>query len=52
MGCNGTGVLPWFSHIQNGVCFSCHGSGWILGRGPRPRKRKQWRKQGDRIVLA
>ena len=24
-GCNGTGSLPWFSHIANGVCFACHG---------------------------
>jgi len=54
-GCNGTGNLPWFSHIANGVCFACHGQGWILGRGhqqPRqqPRKRRQWRKQGRQIV--
>lgn len=52
-GCNGTGSLPWFNHIANGVCFACHGQGWILGRGHQqqpPRKRRQWRKQGAQIV--
>jgi len=39
-GCNGTGSMPWFSHIQGGVCFSCRGEGWILGRGhAQPRRR-------------
>jgi len=61
-GCNGTGNMPWFSHIANGVCFGCHGNGWILGRGlsaiPRktsrqaPRQARQWRREGGRIVQA
>lgn len=53
-GCNGTGTMPWFSHIANGVCFSCHGQGWILGRGHQPQRqqRRKWQLQGDRIVLA
>lgn len=25
--CNGTGHLPHFNHVQNGVCFACGGSG-------------------------
>jgi hypothetical protein len=53
-GCNGTGTMPWFAHIQGGVCFHCHGQGWILGRGPaapaQPRQRRQWRKVGGRLV--
>ena len=54
-GCNGTGTLPWFSHIHGGVCFACHGNGWILGRRRRPapakpRKRRQWRRVGSRLV--
>jgi hypothetical protein len=53
-GCNGTGSMPWFSHIADGVCFGCHGVGWILGRGPagpaQPRKRRHWRKEGTRLV--
>jgi hypothetical protein len=53
-GCNGTGTMPWFAHVQGGVCFNCHGQGWILGRGqqqPR-RQRPQWRREGKRIVPA
>ena len=53
-GCNGTGTMPWFSHIANGVCFGCHGQGWILGRGhaapSQPRKRRQWRRVGSQLV--
>lgn len=53
-GCNGTGTLPWFSHIADGVCFGCHGVGWIRGRGQaqpaQPRKRRHWRKEGARLV--
>lgn len=61
-GCNGTGYMPWFSHIAGGVCFRCKGDGWILGRGvsaiprrapqqtrPGPRR---WRREGSRIVSA
>jgi hypothetical protein len=46
--------MPWFAHIQGGVCFHCLGRGWILGRGqqqPR-RQRPQWRREGNRIVPA
>ena len=54
-GCNGTGSLPWFAHIQGGICFSCKGDGWILGRGhaapaPAPKRRRQWRKVGSQIM--
>ena len=61
-GCNGTGDLPWFSHIADGVCFGCHGQGWIRGRGdrtyrsqpPQPRAinepRPRWRRRGNQIV--
>lgn len=53
-GCNGTGSLPWFSHIADGVCFACHGVGWIRGRGhtspAQPRKPRRWRKEGRRLV--
>jgi hypothetical protein len=58
-GCNGTGSMPWFSHIAGGVCFSCRGEGWILGRGhqqirerPINEPRRRWRRQGNRIVPA
>lgn len=55
-GCNGTGSMPWFSHVAGGVCFSCKGAGWILDRGAaRPRPQQQghrWRLQGRRIVPA
>jgi hypothetical protein len=45
--------MPWFAHIADGVCFGCHGNGWILGRGQRqPTKRRQWQKVGGRIVPA
>ena len=54
-GCNGTGFMPWFAHIQGGICFSCKGDGWILGRGhvapaPAPRRRRQWRKVGSQLM--
>ena len=53
-GCNGTGSMPWFAHIEGGICFGCRGQGWILGRGPQqPRpQRPQWRREGNRIVPA
>lgn len=55
-GCNGTGTMPWFAHIEGGVCFSCHGQGWILGRGQQQaqpqQRRQQWRREGRRIVAA
>ena len=28
--CNGTGYLPQYSHIENGICFSCWGEGVVL----------------------
>ena len=53
-GCNGTGSMPWFAHVQGGVCFGCHGRGWLLGRGPaapaQPRQRRQWRRVGSQLV--
>ena len=55
-GCNGTGTMPWFAHIQGGICFSCKGDGWILGRGNRapapapPRRRRQWQRVGAQLV--
>jgi hypothetical protein len=53
-GCNGTGSMPWFAHIQGGVCFHCHGRGWLLGRGPaapaKPRQVRQWRRVGNQLV--
>ena len=27
--CNGKGYIPRFWHIQDGICFSCSGSGQI-----------------------
>ena len=57
-GCNGTGYMPWFAHVQGGICFSCKGDGWILGRGHQPIKRsrqqcgRRWRRDGGRIVPA
>lgn len=27
--CNGSGKLPWFSHIDNGRCWQCNATGWI-----------------------
>jgi len=29
--CNGTGKISGFSHISNGVCFDCMGSGILPG---------------------
>ena len=26
--CHGTGELRHFSHVANGVCFTCKGRGW------------------------
>jgi hypothetical protein len=58
-GCNGTGSMPWFSHIADGACFSCRGEGWILGRAhqqirerPANEPRRRWRREGNRIVPA
>lgn len=25
--CGGSGYLPWFAHVANGVCFACGGKG-------------------------
>jgi hypothetical protein len=49
--------MPWFAHIQGGVCFSCHGNGWILGKGSPPRRAttepgRRWRRDGARIIQA
>ncbi|MCT8988306.1 hypothetical protein [Shewanella phaeophyticola] len=29
--CGGGGYLPQYSHIANGICFSCHGDGEYQG---------------------
>ena len=55
-GCNGTGHLPHFSHIAEGVCFGCKGRGWLYGRNPiseqTPQQARRWRREGRRIVPA
>lgn len=28
--CNGSGFLPQYSHIQNGICFKCGGEGVVV----------------------
>lgn len=28
--CDGKGVLPMYSHVENGICFSCQGNGDFL----------------------
>ena len=30
--CGGTGNLPQYSHVENGVCFSCGGHGVYTAR--------------------
>ena len=27
--CGGTGFIPAFAHVHNGMCFKCHGTGLI-----------------------
>ena len=27
--CDGRGILNWASHIKNGECFACHGTGKV-----------------------
>ncbi len=27
--CNGRGYIPYYSHVQNGVCFKCGGDGYL-----------------------
>ena len=50
--CQGTGELPHFRHIADGVCFTCKGRGWqyspnaAKGRGPR----KAWKKIDGKLV--
>lgn len=36
--CSGDGVLPWFMHVKQGVCFRCGGTTVIECR----RRRDQW----------
>jgi hypothetical protein len=31
--CNGAGVLPEYKHVQNGICFNCHGYKYIEAIG-------------------
>jgi hypothetical protein len=45
--CGGLGFLPYYSHVDEGVCFECDGSGTIQGessRGPfvTQRHNKAW----------
>jgi hypothetical protein len=55
-GCNGTGHLPHFQHIANGVCFGCKGRGWLYGRNEiskqAPQPPRRWRLEGRRIIPA
>jgi hypothetical protein len=58
-GCNGTGHLPHFQHIADGVCFGCKGRGWLYGRNEvdaaaaaPSQQARRWRREGRRIVLA
>lgn len=58
-GCNGTGHLPWFQHVADGVCFGCKGRGWLYGRNEAnaaaaalPPQSSRWRREGRRIVPA
>jgi hypothetical protein len=34
--CNGTGSVPQFKHVQDGVCFRCDGSGLSYPDKPQP----------------
>lgn len=27
--CGGTGYIPTYNHVEDGICFLCNGSGWI-----------------------
>ena len=27
--CSGTGHIPQYNHVEDGICFDCSGSGWI-----------------------
>ena len=27
--CGGTGYIPQYNHVEDGICFDCSGSGWI-----------------------
>jgi len=58
-GCNGTGHLPHFRHIADGVCFGCKGLGWLYGRNEveaaaaaPPDQARRWRREGRRIIPA
>ena len=28
--CNGTGFIKEFNHVIGGVCFNCHGDGYVI----------------------
>lgn len=30
--CDGKGQIDWYSHVAQGVCFSCKGSGTVRGK--------------------
>ena len=40
--CSGTGYIKGFSHIQNGVCFTCSGSGKVLSYKTSEQKQKNY----------
>lgn len=50
--CHGTGELPHFRHISDGVCFACKGMGWqynpngVRGRGPK----RTWKKIDGKLI--
>lgn len=27
--CKGVGYIPHFKHVEDGICFTCHGAGWV-----------------------
>lgn len=45
--CNGTGNLPQYSHVENGVCFACDGDG-TLSHTDRVILAKDYAKKGSR----
>jgi len=57
--CHGTGELPHFRHIQDGVCFACKGRGWQYSpnalRSVAPGTglgKTSWKRVGSAVVRA
>jgi len=53
--CQGTGELPHFRHIADGVCFACKGRGWQYSpnaaKASKPySQRKTWRKVNGQLI--